>query len=245
MERDDSLLDYSALTTVSLAHNLQNLLSVMARCIDSIAARTPGPARAHRDFSELTAALDGAFRLSRELLAAGGLHDVADPVVVDIGELLVRCRGMLQRLLGDAVHIVLNVRENGLFVEAAPVQLEWMLLNLAANARDSMPEGGVLRIETYSLDEWVGPGEARARRCACFTVRDEGGGVPDHIQTRLLEPYFTTKPLGTGLGLTSVAMTVRALKGWLYVESTATVGTNVHVVLPRWAGNRPTPPPSP
>jgi signal transduction histidine kinase len=244
MERDDSILDYSALTTVSLAHDLQNLLSVMARCVDSIAARTPGPARAHRDFSEMNAALDSAYRLSRELLAAGGLQDVAEPLVVDLGELLVRCRGTLQRLMGDMVHIVLSVRERGLLVEAAPVQLEWMLLNLAANARDSMPEGGILHIDTYSLDEWVGPGEAHARRCACVTVRDEGTGVPDHIRTQLFEPFFTTKPLGTGIGLTSVAMTVRALKGWLYVESTATVGTNAHVVLPRWSGSRATRPPA-
>jgi signal transduction histidine kinase len=244
MERNNSILDYSALTTVSLAHDLQNLLSIMARCVDSIAARTPGLARAHRDFSELNAALDGAFHLSRQLLAVGGLQDVAEPLVVDLGELIVRCRGMLQRLLGDAVHIVLSIRQRNLLVEAAPVQLEWMLLNLAANARDSMPEGGVLRIETYALDEWVAPGETDARRCVCFTVRDEGGGVPDHIQTRLFEPFFTTKPLGTGIGLTSVAMTVRALKGWLYVESSATAGTIVHVVLPRWAGTRPTAAPS-
>ena len=241
-----SILEFSALTTVSLAHDLQNLLSIMARCVDSLTANTRGPSRADRDVADLNAAIDSAFRLSRELLAAVGLQQTPESIVLDVSELIVRCRGMIQRALGDRVHLVVNAAEPGLLVEAVPVHVEWILLNLVANARDAMPEGGVLHIQTDSVDRWIGPNEnpTGTEQFVSITVRDEGPGVPDHNQTRLFTPFFTTRPLGTGLGLTSVAVSVRALKGWLYVESARSSGASVHVLLPRWKSAAPAAPPT-
>lgn len=242
MERDDTILEFSALTTVHLAHNLQNLLSIMSRCADSLGDRSHGrSAQEQRDLRHLNAAIDAAFRLSRDLLAAVGLQQPSEPLVIDVNELIVRCRGMLKRLTGDAIQLVIKAEAPDLVVEAAPVQLEWILMNLAANGRDAMPDGGVLHIETESVERWIGATDdiSRPSHYVCLTVRDEGHGVADHTRTSLFEPFFTTKALGAGLGLTSVALTARLLKGWLYVDSLKAGGTSVHVLLPRYAGTTP------
>jgi signal transduction histidine kinase len=238
MGRDDSLRDFSALSTVLLAHDLQNLLAIMAGCVDSLVSRSLGIVRADRDIAELDEALDSAFQLSRELLAVVGLQQTQERLVIDVHDLIERYRGMIERLLGANVNLAVSRAAAVSLVEATAVQLEWMLLNLAANGRDAMPNGGTLHIETSSVDRWVGPRDSpiRAGRYLRLTVRDEGQGIDQEMQARLFEPHFTTRAMGTGLGLTSVAVTVRTLKGWLYVDSPEKGGTSVHVLLPLFAG---------
>jgi signal transduction histidine kinase len=244
MDPKGSGLDFSALATVTAAHNLQNLLAIMARCVDAIASRSPGPVRAHPDFRELDTALDGAFQLSHDLIAAVGLQRTPEPVVLDLKALLMRYQGMLQRLLRDDIRLEVKTGEEPLLVEARPVQLEWMLLNLAANGRDAMPDGGGLYIEAAGIDVPEGPGEnALPMPWVHLTVWDEGTGISHRARAQLFEPFFTTRALGSGLGLTSVAVTVRELSGWLYVESDKWSGTIVHVMLPRF-GTRSAPPPN-
>jgi signal transduction histidine kinase len=234
MERDDSQLEFSALATVLLAHDLQNLLAIMSACVDSLAARSLEITRADRDFAELNEAIDSAFRLSAALLAAVGLQHRQDRLVIDVHELLGRYRGTLQRMLGEHVRLVVKFDAASSIVEATAVQLEWILLNLAANGRDAMPEGGILVIETSTIDRSLNPQDApvRAVRYLRLTVRDEGTGIADAARARMFEPFFTTAAVGSGLGMTSVAATVRMLRGWLYVESSADRGTSVHVLLP-------------
>ena len=234
MEYDRSILKFSALSTILLAHDLQNLLSIMAGCVDSLAQRTL-IGHADRDFAELNEAIDSGFRLSRELLAAAGLHEGAEPTVIDVHELLARYGGMLQRLVGENVEFVTRTDASPALVVATPAQVEWILLNLASNARDAiMPEGGVLHLETSRIERWSGPREApvRGEGYLRLTMRDEGSGMSDAVKSDVFEPFFTTKTTGTGLGLTSVAVTVRALRGWLYIETQEGVGTSVHVLLP-------------
>jgi two-component system, cell cycle sensor histidine kinase and response regulator CckA len=242
MERNRSILEFSALSTVLLAHDLQNLLSIMAGCVDSLAQRTH-VSYADRDFAELTEAIDSGFQLSRELLAAAGLQQPAEPPVIDVHELLARYMGMLQRLVGEKVRFVMSTDASPALVEATPAQLEWILLNLAANARDAiLPDGGVVHLETVRLARWSGQreGPVHGERYLRLTMRDEGSGISDEVKHDVFEPFFTTKEAGTGLGLTSVAVTVRALRGWLYVESPQS-GTSVHVLLPLYLEKRETP----
>jgi len=237
MNRDEKLLEFSALATVRVSHDLQNLLAIMTACSDSLADRSIGVTRSDRDFAELDEAIDSAFRLARELAQAVGMPHTTEPVIIDLHELLARCTGMLERLLGPDVRLALDLTATQRLVEATAVQLEWILLNLVANSRDAMPGGGIVRIETASIDRWAGPQGARVRvdRFLRLTVRDQGSGIADELRARLFEPFFTTKAQRNGLGLTSVAVTVRALKGWLYVESPDDGGTSVHVLLPLFA----------
>jgi signal transduction histidine kinase len=248
MDRHDRMLDFSALSTVVLAHDLQNLLAIMAGCVDSLEGRTVGLSEADRDLAVLNEAIDSAFGLARELLAVVGRQQASEPLLIDVHELLQRYRGMLQRLVGASVQLVVTTADtSGLLIEANPVQLEWVLLNLAANGRDAMPRGGVVHIETASIERWIGPavGQSRRARFLRLTVRDQGAGLTEDAKVRLFEPFFTTSHLGTGLGLTSVAVTVRALKGWLFLESAEPAGTSVHVILPLYTEPAGTPPAAP
>jgi two-component system cell cycle sensor histidine kinase/response regulator CckA len=235
MARDDSLLEFSALATVTLAHDLQNLLAIMAGCVDSLGGRTLAVDRADRDFAELNEAIDSAFHLSRELLTLVGRHQAPDPVVLDVHELIRRFRGMLGRIVGERIRLSMDLEAVGALVEATAVQVEWILLNLAANGRDAMPAGGVLHIHTVTIDRWTGTYDAPIRYLR-LTVRDDGAGIAKEARPRLFEPFFTTRDLGTGLGLTSVAVTVRALRGWLYVDGPEDAGTTIHVLLPLFTG---------
>jgi signal transduction histidine kinase len=233
MARDNSLLEFSALSTVQLAHELQNLLAIMSACVDALVGRLGDDA----DLTDLSESIDSAFHLSNDILAIVGLQTVREPVLIEVSELLERCRRMLQRIVGKHIELVIEIEETPALIEATPVQLEWMLLNLAANGRDAMPEGGVLHIETAVIERLIGPRELPVRRDPYLrlTVRDEGQGIADATRQRIFEPFFSTDVLGIGLGLTSVAVTVRALKGWLYVESVDNSGTAVHVLLPLYS----------
>ncbi len=145
---------------------------------------------------------------------------------------------MLRRLLVSQVELWLDVAEDELWVRTADGQVEQILMNLAINARDAMPEGGVVHVKTRAL--LVKPGDRTATRgihtgsWAELTVRDEGIGMDDATLARLFEPFFTTKPagLGTGLGLATVRGIVRALGGHVTAESEPGKGTTMRVLLP-------------
>ena len=212
----------------------------MAACADSLATRTQ-LASADRDVAELDAAIDSGFRLSRELIAAVGLHQLDEPPIIDVHELLVRYQGTLRRLVGENLRIVVSADSGPALVRAIPARIEWLLLNLTANARDAMPEGGVIHIETARIERWSGPPEAAMAgdRFLRPTMRDAGVGMSDDASTRAAEPFFSTKGPATGLGLTSVAVTARALDGWFYIDSHGSGGTRAQVLLPLHPGRRP------
>ncbi len=145
---------------------------------------------------------------------------------------------MLRRLLVSQVELWLDLAEEDLWVRTADGQVEQILMNLAINARDAMPEGGVVHVRTRTLV--VKPGDRSATRgvhagsWAELTVRDEGVGMDDATLARLFEPFFTTKPagLGTGLGLATVRGIVRMLGGHVTAESEVGKGTTMRVLLP-------------
>jgi signal transduction histidine kinase len=232
MDTHRSVLEFSALSTVLLAHDLQNLLSIMAACVDALNGRAQSVAE-ERSLAELNHAVDSAFRLSRELLAAVGLQQAVEPPIIDVHELITRYQGTLRRLAGEKIRLVINTESSPAYVEAAPVYLEWILLNLIANARDAMPSGGIVYLGTTRIERWSGTREAPVRdaRYLELTIRDEGDSG-EEMNEQVFAPFFTTRTKAVGLGLTSIAATVRALKGWLSIETNEQVGRTVRVLLP-------------
>jgi signal transduction histidine kinase len=230
---NDRSPQFSALMVAHLANDLRLLLGAMLNCVDSIRAKITAPIDVDEDFAAFETAIDNAFYLSRELIAVGAPKS-GEPGVLNVNDLLRHVRGMLERVLGRSVRLVYDLSATSPFVQADAVQLEWMLVNLAVNGRDAMPDGGTLAIETTSLD--TAPKDVRAmsryQRYVRLTVRDTGGGMIPDVQMRMFEPFFTTKPGGTGLGLTGVAITSRLLNGSLHVRSNEPHGTEVHVYLP-------------
>jgi signal transduction histidine kinase len=138
--------------------------------------------------------------------------------------------------VGPDIPIVLQLEAVDPLVEAEAVQLEWVFLNLAANSRDAMPNGGTFTVQTSSIDRPVGT-SPRLQRVVRLTVTDTGRGLFGDARARAFDPFFSTREGGTGLGLTSVAMIVRSFRGWLHIESTTT-GTSVHMHFPSLTSTR-------
>jgi len=201
----------------------------MSMSVDSLRQRLASGESTDREFIELEGAIDSAFRIGRELIALGepspGVRSV-----VDINELVAQLEGVLTRVLGPEIRLTLRLEATNPIVQAEAVQLEWAFLNLAANSRDAMPNGGSFVVHTTSVDRTVGV-PARTQRFIRITVSDTGRGLFGDARSRAFDPFFSTKDGGAGLGLTSVATIVRTFQGWLHIESDGS-GTRLHIHLP-------------
>jgi CheY-like chemotaxis protein len=185
-------------------------------------------------------------------LLAFSRKQMIEPTLIDVNVVVTEMRAMIGRLIGENVTIVLGLRTELALVKADRGQLEQIVLNLAVNARDAMPGGGTLTIETANveLDEHypkthlaVQPGFYVA-----LTVTDTGTGMTPEVQARLFEPFFTTKEVGkgTGLGLATVHGIVMRSGGSVSVSSAVDRGTSFMVYFPRAdAGERVVEPPPP
>ncbi len=213
-----------------IAHDFNNLLVVIGGNADLIEMSAGGDAELQRHVGQIQEATESAAGLVRELLAFGRRQSVA-PRVFDLRELVRKVRAMLGRLIGEAVTLEVSQPDEPLLVYADPRALEQAFLNLAANARDAMPTGGTLRVETLGA-----PGGERLVR-----FRDDGVGMDAQTAARAFEPFFTTKELGkgTGLGLASVYGVVRAAGGSVRLESAPGVGTRFEIALPPAPEGRP------
>ena len=177
------------------------------------------------------------------MLLAFSRQDVVQPVVLDLDEVIDGFRKMLSRLLQEHITVEVKAGLGRTRVKADPGQLEQLILNLAVNARDAMPSGGTLRIETDVVDvnashastlrPPVGPG-----RYVCVRVIDTGAGMDTETQAHIFEPFFTTKSIGkgTGLGLATVMHIVEKSGGGICVKSTVGQGTTFEVFFPEVPG---------
>jgi CheY-like chemotaxis protein len=175
---------------------------------------------------------------------------VLAPQVLDVNEVVRQTDRMLRRLIGEDVELIVRLAPQVDAVRADPGQLEQALLNLAVNARDAMPSGGTLRIESRNVDISDRDGRGHQQpvpgRYVKLTVADSGVGIGPEIRPRLFEPFFTTKPegQGTGLGLAVVHGFVKQTGGHIEVESEPGQGATFHIYLPRFESARgPTAPP--
>jgi signal transduction histidine kinase len=201
----------------------------MSKSVDSLRQRLAAGESTDYDFIEVEGAIDSAFHISRELIAAGEPSQL-DRAVVDVNELIGQLERVLSRVLGPDIDRTLRLDAIEPIVQVDAVQLEWVLLNLAANSRDAMPDGGRFSIETATVDRVMGT-HGRTQRFVRISISDTGHGLFGDAQTRAFEPFFSTKTGAPGLGLTSVAMIVRTFHGWLHIE-TPQSGTRLHIHFP-------------
>jgi signal transduction histidine kinase len=221
--------DVSVLVSVGLGNDLSVLLRIMSMSVNSLKRRLAVGESPDREFMELEGAIDSAFQVSRELIGLGEPGAI-ERSIVDVNELVAQLEGVVRRVLGPDIRVSLRLEALDAMVQAHAVQLEWVFLNLAANSREAMPDGGTFTIQTTSADRQIGA-PPRSQRYVCVTVSDTGQGLFGDARTRAFEPFFSAKDGAAGLGLTSVAMIVRNFQGWLHIESDPS-GTRIHLHLP-------------
>ena len=214
-----------------VAHDFNNLLTGITGYASLLLERANGDGELRRDLTEIKRAADRAAELTKQLLAFGR-RQVLKPRPLDLNAVLADTGLLLRRLLG--VHVELELRpaaELGI-VRADPGQIEQVIVNLAVNARDAMPDGGRLTIETRDAGDHVE-----------LVVSDTGLGMDEETRARVFEPFFTTREQGVGLGLASVYGIVHQSGGEVGVESVPGEGTVFVVRLPKVAEPAVTAPP--
>jgi signal transduction histidine kinase/ActR/RegA family two-component response regulator len=220
-----------------IAHDFNNILTAIVGFGALIAEQVSGDAEASRNVAEILAAANRASALTRQLLAFGR-RQVLHPTRVDLNETVQSLAAMLQQLIGEHIELQI-VCEAGLPpIRADLSQLESALANLVVNARDAMPRGGRVTIETAEvvLDDDYSTAHVGVRpgRYARLSVSDSGVGMSHELQARIFEPFFSTKEAGkgTGLGLATVYGIVKQSGGNIWVYSEAGMGATFKVYLP-------------
>jgi signal transduction histidine kinase/PAS domain-containing protein len=234
--------------TGGIAHDFNNMLAVVIGGLDMIERRI---AAGRGDVGRyVEAAKDGATRaaaLTQRLLAFSRQSPLS-PEPVEGNRLIADLTELLTRTLGEPIAVE-TVLSAGLWrAEADRGQLENAIVNLAVNARDAMPDGGKLTIETANAhvgDDYAREADMAAGQYVMIAVTDTGTGMAPEVLAKAFEPFFTTKPVGrgTGLGLSQVFGFVRQSRGHVRIYSEPGVGTTVRLYLPRFYGEQPTPTP--
>jgi signal transduction histidine kinase len=220
-----------------IAHDFNNVLTVILGSVQMAKRRLDSPAHVGVQLDTIAEAAVRAADLTRSLVTFAR-REIVQPRVISVGEQLTQVDRILCRLVGEDVQIVLDVAPDPLNVVIDPTQLEQVLMNLAANARDAMPAGGTLRFETKAATllptdagaDGIAPGEYVE-----LTVTDTGSGMDPATRQRAFEPFFTTKEVGkgTGLGLATSHGIVRQAGGSIFIDSALGRGTAVRIRLPR------------
>jgi PAS domain S-box-containing protein len=218
-----------------IAHDFNNQLGIILFDVDMLLAATEDEAT-RGDLQKIRKTVLRAADLTRQLLVFSRRQRM-EPQILDLNQHLGELRKMMTRLLGEDIDIRLELTDDPCTIEADPGNLDQVLINLCVNARDAMPEGGILRIstdsvlvdETYAREHSHVPG----RYCR-LTVADEGHGMEESVRARVFEPFFTTKDTGkgTGLGLSVVYGIIETHKGWITVDSKPDLGTRFQIFLP-------------
>ncbi len=223
-----------------VAHDFNNLLTVLIGRSEMLLDDAPPGSTLARELQVIVDTSSKAAELTAQLLAVSR-RQVQRTELLDLGDVVDEVMPMLTRLLGEDVSVE-HVRGDALWTVAADrSQVEQIVLNLAVNARDAMPDGGRLVIETHNragaddLDRHGAPPEERAGDYVVIAVSDTGEGIPADVRDHIFEPFFTTKGVGkgTGLGLAMVAGIVDQSGGRIGVYSEAGVGTTFRIHLPR------------
>jgi two-component system, cell cycle sensor histidine kinase and response regulator CckA len=223
-----------------IAHDFNNLLTAILGYSDLVLDSDP-PADVRESVGEIRKAGERAASLTKQLLAFSR-KQVLKPKILDLNAVLAETDSMLRRLLGEDVTFVAERDPHLWRVQADPDQIQQVLLNLAVNARDAMPEGGVLRVATRNVSLTAGdlkevPNVAEGAY-VLLEVSDTGQGMDSETLSRAFEPFFTTKERGkgTGLGLSTVYGIVKQSGGYIHIESEPGKGTRVLVYLARAYG---------
>ncbi|MBD2230221.1 hybrid sensor histidine kinase/response regulator [Phormidium tenue] len=220
-----------------IAHDFNNLITVIKGYSELLQSRIPTSDSAAQLLGEIYQAGERAGALTSQLLAFSR-QQVLTPQALNLNTVVSNTETMLRRLIGEDIILVTTLSPTLGPIKADPGQIEQVLMNLAVNARDAMPQGGTLTLatQTVQLDEaqcrqlaGLGPGNY-----VLLTVSDTGCGIDAATQARMFEPFFTTKPVGkgTGLGLATVHGIVKQSGGYIAVESAVGQGTRFQIYLP-------------
>jgi signal transduction histidine kinase len=227
-------LEATELLAGGVAHDFNNLLTVIRGSCEVLMAMTdPGDARS-KVAQQIEEAAGRATALTRQLLTFSR-GQVLEPREIDLNRTIAALEHICRPLVGDNIYLRWSLDPELLYVNADPAKIEQVLVNLVVNARDAMPRGGTLELQTarVSADETAAR-EAGAGRLVRLSVRDTGSGMSPDVKSRIFEPFFTTKApgKGTGIGLSSVYGIVRQTGGFITVDSEVSKGTTFHVFLP-------------
>ncbi|MCC7519405.1 MAG: PAS domain S-box protein [Verrucomicrobiae bacterium] len=228
--------------TGGVAHDFNNLLTAISGYSELLQMRLPEGDSQRKLAEEIEKVVDRASELTRRLLAFSRKQP-GKPRRLNLNDIVANMDGMLRRVIGENIALRVVFDKDLHLVEADPGQLEMMVMNFAANARDAMPKGGTLTLETANLDR-VQAGAVAALRSlssgewVALTVRDTGIGMDETMLSRMFEPFFTTKEMGkgTGLGLSTIYGIVRQSGGAIEVQSRVGEGTEFCVYLPQATG---------
>ena len=232
-----------------IAHDFNNILTVITGFSELLLADTPPDDERRSSISEIRHGANRAAALTRQLLAFSR-RQMLQPRLLDLNQTVRGVEAMLRRLIVEDITLILALDPRIGWVRADPGQLEQVLVNLVVNARDAMPRGGSLTIETSNVDLAVAERSAERRvtippgSYVRIAVSDTGVGIDELTRTRIFEPFFTTKEpgKGTGLGLSTVYGIVKQSGGYIWVYSEPDAGTTFKIYLPRVAaeaGERP------
>jgi two-component system cell cycle sensor histidine kinase/response regulator CckA len=227
-----------------IAHDFNNLLAVISSYAEFVDAALPANSEVRDDLSEIRRAAERAASLTRQLLVFSR-RDAVTPVTVSLNTVATEMDKLLQRTLDEDIELRLDLAPDLWPVKADVSQIEQVLVNLAVNARDAMPGGGRLTIQTLNIDldesyveAHVGTTTGRHVR---LSVTDTGTGMPSGVAERAFEPFFTTKSKdkGTGLGLATTYGIVKQSAGHIQIYSEVGHGTSIKVLLPACADELP------
>jgi PAS domain S-box-containing protein len=222
-----------------IAHDFNNLLMLIQAHNSRLRERIPsGDAEAQQDAQQIEHAVIRAASLTRQLLAFSR-KQVLRPTVLDLNIILTDVAKMLERLISKDIEMVISSGDSLGKIKADAVQMEQIILNLAVNARDALPEGGKLTLATQNVE--IGNAKDRTRstippgQYVMLSVTDTGVGMASSTQSHIFEPFFTTKEpgKGTGLGLSTVYGVVQQSGGWIWVDSALGLGTRFEIYFPR------------
>ena len=216
-----------------IAHDFNNLITVLIGYSDELLEHVPENSEARYLAESVRRATDRAATLTQQLLAFSR-RQAAVANSIDLNRLIMSMDDMLRRLLGSQIKIQLSLATSLATISADESQISQVIMNLAVNARDAMPKGGVLSISTSDVVLGQEHLDVIPGRHVLLTMADTGEGMSTEVRERLFEPFFTTKEIGrgTGLGLSMVHNVVRQCGGQVKVESTPGAGTTVHVYFP-------------
>ena len=224
-----------------VAHDFNNLLTVITVNSDLALQGLDAEQPVARAFVEIRDAAERASDLTRQLLAYGRRQHLR-PRTLDLNAVLGDLQSLLRRLIPESIAVTLRLERDLDPVTVDPTQIEQVVLNLAVNARDAMPHGGHLTIETHNrtvtVDSDPHTPPMPPGRYTVLVVSDDGVGMDEATRARIFEPFFTTKSLGhgTGLGLAMVYGTVKQSGGWIWVESAPDAGSRFTLFLPSATG---------
>ncbi|MBD3266453.1 PAS domain S-box protein, partial [bacterium] len=228
-----------------IAHDFNNLLTAILGYSNILVKKIPSTEPYYKHIQEIKNAGERAASLTNQLLSFSR-KQIQEPQILDLNDIILNMDKMLRRLIGEDIEFITIPDSQLKRIKADPTQLEQIIMNLVVNARDAMPQGGKLIIETRNHEQnaplqsnWL---QLNPGSYVCLSIHDSGFGIPEEIQQKIFEPFFTTKEVGkgTGLGLSTVYGIVRQSNGGIHLQSEINHGSTFIVYLPAVDKEEPT-----